>query len=54
MALRTPSVRVLAITTVAGNVAVQQATRNALYTAELCGSDVPGCMGAEEPLNRPH
>src|ERR1700740_3466002 len=54
MALRSPLVRVLAITTVAGNVAVQQATRNALYTAELCGSQVPVFMGAEEPLNRPH
>jgi purine nucleosidase len=54
MALRSPAVRVLAITTVAGNVAVQQATRNALYTAEICGADVPVFMGAEEPLNRPH
>src|SRR5437879_2913336 len=54
MALRSKDVRVLAITTVAGNVAVQQATRNALYTAELCGSNVPIFMGAEEPLNRPH
>ncbi len=47
-------VRVLAITTVAGNVDVQQATRNALYTAEICGSNVPVFMGAQEPLNRPH
>src|SRR5260370_9424504 len=54
MGLRSPQVRVLAITTVAGNVAVQQATRNALYTAELCGADVPVFTGAEEPLNRPH
>jgi len=54
MALRSPAVRVLAITTVAGNVAVEQATRNALYTAELCGSDVPVYMGAAKPLNRPH
>ena len=54
MALRSPEVCVLAITTVAGNVAVQQATRNALYTAELCSSDVPVFMGAQEPLNRPH
>ena len=38
MALRAPDVRVVAITTVAGNVEVQQATRNALYTVELCGS----------------
>jgi purine nucleosidase len=54
MALRSPQVRVMAITTVAGNVNVQQATRNALYTAELCGADVPVFMGAQEPLNRPH
>jgi hypothetical protein len=31
MALRAPDVRVVAITSVAGNVAVQQAARNALY-----------------------
>jgi purine nucleosidase len=54
MALRSPAVRVLAITTVAGNVAVQQSTRNALYTAELCGADVPVFMGAEKPLHREH
>src|SRR5207248_6271219 len=54
MALRSPRVRVLAITTVAGNVAVQQSTRNALCTAELCGADVPVFMGAEKPLHRPH
>jgi purine nucleosidase len=54
MALRSPAIQVLAITTVAGNVAVQQATRNALYTAELCGSDVPIYMGAERPLTRGH
>ncbi len=52
MALRSPHIRVLAITTVAGNVAVQQSTRNALYTAELCGADVPVFMGAEKPLIR--
>ena len=46
MALRTPGVRVVAITTVAGNVEVQQATRNALYTAELCGSSVPATFRA--------
>jgi purine nucleosidase len=52
MALRAPDVRVAAITTVAGNVAVAQATRNALYTAELCGSDVPVFAGACRPLWR--
>ena len=54
MALRSRDVRVMAITTVAGNVAVQQSTRNALYTAELCGADVPVFMGVEKPLNRAH
>ena len=52
MALRAPDVRVVAITTVAGNVDVQQSTRNALYTAELCGSDVPVYAGADKPLER--
>jgi len=54
MALRSSSVRVLAITAVAGNVGVQQAARNALYTAELCGSDFPVFVGAEKPLHREH
>lgn len=52
MALRTPEVRVVAITTVAGNVPVEQSTRNALYTVELCGTDVPVYMGARKPLLR--
>jgi purine nucleosidase len=54
MALRAPGVRVAAISTVAGNVDVEQATRNALYTAELCGSNVPVFMGAPKPLLRVH
>jgi purine nucleosidase len=53
MALRSPDVRVAAITVVAGNVPLPQATSNALYTAELCGSDVPIYSGAEKPLVRP-
>ena len=52
MALRAPDVQVAAITVVAGNVGVEQATRNALYTAELCGSNVPVYMGAAQPLLR--
>jgi inosine-uridine nucleoside N-ribohydrolase len=54
MALRAPEVRVVAITTVAGNVEVQQATRNALYTVELCGANVPVYAGANKPLLRLH
>jgi purine nucleosidase len=52
MALRAPQVRVVAITTVAGNVDVRQATRNALYTVELCNASVPVFAGAEKPLLR--
>ena len=52
MALRAPDLRVAAITVVAGNVDVQQATRNALYTVELCGANVPVYSGAEKPLVR--
>ncbi len=50
MALIHPDARVLAITTAAGNVPVAQATRNALYVAELCGADVPVCAGSSKPL----
>ncbi len=52
MALRSPDIKVAAITTVAGNVPVWQGTRNALYVAELCGSKVPVFAGAEKPLWR--
>src|SRR5258707_3295099 len=54
MALRHPEVEVVGITTVAGNVEVRQASRNALYTAELCGSSVTVFTGAEKPLKRAH
>lgn len=54
MVLRAPDVRVVAITTVAGNVEVEQATRNSLYTVELCDADVPVYRGAAKPLLRTH
>lgn len=54
MALRLPEARVELITTVAGNVALPQATRNALYTVELCGAEVPVHMGFAKPLLRSH
>ncbi|HEY3626597.1 MAG TPA: nucleoside hydrolase [Terracidiphilus sp.] len=52
MALRSPSIEVKAITAVAGNVPVAQAARNALFTVELCGADVPVFVGAAKPLER--
>jgi len=54
MALRADDVYVVGITTVAGNVDVEQATRNALYTVGLCGERVPVFVGASQPLVRPH
>ena len=53
MALRSPEVVVRGITTVAGNVDVTQATRNALYVRELCGRrDVPVYAGCARPMFR--
>jgi purine nucleosidase len=53
MALRHPSVRVEAITVVAGNVPVDQGIQNALYTLELLGEHIPVLRGAEAPLLAP-
>jgi len=52
MALRSSDVRVSAITVVAGNIPVEQATRNVLCAVELCGAQTPVCTGAEKPLLR--
>ena len=54
MAMRAPDVEVVAVTTVAGNVPVEQSTCNALYVVELCGAHVPVYAGAEKPLLRPY
>ena len=50
LALREPAVEVVAITVVAGNVPVGQGSRNARYTVELCGAEVPVHEGAARPL----
>jgi purine nucleosidase len=53
MALRDPDVQVHAVTIVSGNVPLEQAARNARFTAELCGrDDVPIHLGAARPLKR--
>ena len=52
MALKYPDVQVEAITVVSGNVHVDQAVQNALYTVELCGKQVPIYRGAEKPILR--
>jgi purine nucleosidase len=49
LALRHPDVSVEAITVVAGNVPLDLAVQNALYTRDLAGSDVPVYAGAALP-----
>ena len=52
MALCAPEVDVKAITVVAGNVSMEKGSRNARYTVELCGADVPVHDGGGRPLLR--
>lgn len=54
MALTNPSIDVVGIGVVAGNVPLDMAVQNALYTRELCDrADVPVFAGAGGPLRRP-
>jgi purine nucleosidase len=53
MALRNPDVDVVGIGVVAGNVPLDQAVQNALFTRELCGSQVPVHVGEAAPLALP-
>ena len=52
MALKYNNFDVKAITTVAGNVDLQQATQNALYTVELCNKSIPVYKGSSGPIKR--
>lgn len=54
-ATRNPRIDLLAVTTVAGNVGIEKATRNTLAVLDWLGaSDVPVHRGASRPLVRPH
>ncbi len=52
MAALDPEIELLGITTVAGNVNIDQATANALAALEACDSTVPVYKGASRPLFR--
>ena len=52
MALKNKSFNIMAITTVAGNVDLNQATSNALYACEICDKFVPVYKGESHPLKR--
>lgn len=49
-ALAHPAIEVLGITTVFGNVTVEQATANALYLTRIAGFEIPVAQGAAIPL----
>ncbi len=48
-----PAAKVEALTTVAGNVSLDRATRNALIILDVIGQDVPVFPGCEDALVRP-
>lgn len=52
MALREPDIEILGITTLGGNVPIENTTLNALQTVEECGREVPVYMGCNKPLMR--
>lgn len=53
LALASPEIQLEAITTVSGNVDVEQTTRNALTLLALAGrSDIPVARGSRYPLVR--
>lgn len=53
MAMQHLDLQIEAITVVAGNVPVDQAVQNALYTVELCQQALPVYRGMPGPLTRP-
>ena len=54
LALASPELELLGITTVFGNSSVEQTTRNAQHVLEVAGrTDVPVVAGAGQPLTRP-
>lgn len=53
LALASPELQVLGLTTVFGNVGLDRTTLNARITRELIGADVPIHAGADRPLVRP-
>ncbi|HIK28370.1 MAG: nucleoside hydrolase [Oscillatoriaceae bacterium SKW80] len=52
MAHRWADIRVEAVTIVNGNVPVEQATKNALYTLQMCNASTPVYIGCGKPLLR--
>jgi purine nucleosidase/pyrimidine-specific ribonucleoside hydrolase len=52
LALGSPELELLGVTTVAGNQTLEKTTANAIRVLELAGADVPVAAGADRPLVR--
>src|SRR5947209_16565130 len=53
LALASPEIELVGVTTVAGNQTLDKTTRNALVTLEIAGrTDIPVAAGADAPLAR--
>lgn len=52
MAALDNNIEILGVTSVAGNVSVEQAAKNAIATLEVCNCDAPVYVGASRPLFR--
>lgn len=52
LAVAAADVEILGVTTLGGNIALEQTTKNALQTLEVCGSDTPVYPGACRPIMR--
>ncbi|MDJ0773292.1 MAG: nucleoside hydrolase [Mastigocoleus sp. MO_167.B18] len=54
MAHQWSNIDVVAVTVVNGNVSVEQGTKNALYTLEVCNASTPVYVGCGKPMLRQH
>lgn len=52
MAVADPDIEILGVTTLGGNISLEQTTKNALQTLEVCGADIPVYPGASRPIFR--
>lgn len=52
MAMREPTIDIIGISTIGGNVPLDCVVQNVLYIRDLCENDSPVYIGARQPLNR--
>ena len=52
MAVADPNIEILGVTTLGGNISLEQTTKNALQTLEVCSVDIPVYPGASRPIFR--